>query len=237
MNSLVALTSPTVTMSDLKTLLAEIRTCAEQSPFPIDSEIYEKAGKEPTQPILYAGNLKSNICFFGRDLGRDEVYSGQPLIGAAGKLVRQGFYRAIHHQPAKTPQELQSVCDRLLLTNTVPYKPPGNKAYEVEVKERFRPFIERLLVIYWGGNQIITLGTEAFKWFAPYAAKGEVNKFFLRPDRYTAKLPIMLRATDKGIEYQRPVTLIPLPHPSPLNQQYYAKFPGMLQQRLAEVQF
>jgi uracil-DNA glycosylase len=229
--------NPKSDMSDMETLLAEIRACAERSPFPIDTEIYQSAGKEPTQPILYAGNLKSNLCFFGRDLGRDEVYNGQPLIGAAGKLVRQGFYRAMHHQPAKTPQELQSVCDRLLLTNTVPYKPPGNKAYETEVKERFRPFIERLLVIHWQGNQILTLGTEAFKWFAPYAAKGEVNKFFLKPDRYKAKLPIMLRATEQGMEYQRLVTLMPLPHPSPLNQQYYAQFPQMLQQRLAEVEF
>jgi uracil-DNA glycosylase family 4 len=225
-------------MSDITTLIAEIRQEAERETFPLDIPIYQAAAKKPTQPILYAGNLNSQICFFGRDLGRDEVFAGQPLIGAAGTLVREGFYWALHHQKAKTKEELNSVCDRVLLTNTVPYKPPGNKAYVTKVKERFRPFMERLLVIHWQGNQIITLGTEAFKWFTPYGKKGEINQFFARNDRYEAKLPVILQAFDsQGMQYQRQVTLLPLPHPSPLNQQYYAKFPQLLQQRLNNFEF
>jgi uracil-DNA glycosylase len=225
-------------MSEIETLIAQIKQEAERAPFPLDTSVYQAAGKEPTQPILYGGNLKSNICFFGRDLGRDEVHAGQPLIGAAGTLVREGFFWAMHHRKAKDKQELQTVCDRVLLANTVPYKPPGNKAYSTEVKKRFRPFIERLLVLHWQGNQIITLGTEAFKWFTPYGARGELTKFFQRSDRYRAKISVFLIAQDKlGRQYQRQVTLLPLPHPSPLNQQYYAKFPQMLQQRLNEVEF
>jgi uracil-DNA glycosylase family 4 len=225
-------------MSDIATLLAEIRSCAEQTDFPIDIPIYEEAKKDPKEPILYAGNLQSYICFFGRDLGRDEVYSGQPLIGAAGKLVRQGFYWYLHGKKALNAAELNSVCERLLLTNTVPYKPPGNKAYETEVKERFRPYIERLLVLHWQGKEIITLGTEAFKWFAPYAPKGEINKFFQSSDRFSSKISITLTATDaEGILHQHPVSLLPLPHPSPLNQTYYAKFPQMLQERLKSLDF
>lgn len=227
-----------VSMSDIETLLAEIRTEAEREPLPIDLPVYQSASKEPTQPILFAGNLKSEICFFGRDLGRDEVHAGQPLIGAAGTLVREGFYLATNGKTTKNKQELQTICDRALLTNTVPYKPPGNKAYSNEVKERFRPFMERLLVIHWQGHQIITLGTEAFKWFAPYGSKGQINQFFLRGDRYEAKLPITLQATDStGMQYQRQVMLLALPHPSPLNKQYYDKFPQMLQQRLNEFEF
>ena len=225
-------------MSEIATLLDQIRQEAEREPFPIDLPVYQAAEKDPSQPILYAGNLRSLICFFGRDLGRDEVQAGQPLIGAAGTLVRQGFYWAMHHQKPQTAEDLHTVCDRLLLTNTVPYKPPGNKPYSAAVKERFRPFIEQLLVIHWQGNQIITLGTEAFKWFAPYRGRGEVNKFFQQPDRYTAKLSVTLTATDEaGMQYQRQVDLLPLPHPSPLNQQYYEKFPQMLQQRLNDFAF
>ena len=92
--------------------------------------------KDPTKPILYYGNLKSNVCFFGRDLGRDEVMAGQPLIGASGTLVRQGFYRAIYKENTSDRDKLMAVCDRLLLTNTVPYKPPENKAYGVRVKKK-----------------------------------------------------------------------------------------------------
>jgi uracil-DNA glycosylase family 4 len=225
-------------MSDIETLVRQVQQEAEREAFPIDTPVYKAAGKEPTQPVLYAGNLKSQICFFGRDLGKDEVVAGQPLIGAAGTLVRQGFYWAMHHQKPNGKKDLDTVCDRVLLTNTVPYKPPGNKAYATEVKERFRPFLERLLVIHWQGNQIITLGTEAFKWFSAYGAKGEANKFFQRSDRFTAKLQVTLSASDEqGMQYQRPVTLLPLPHPSPLNQQYYELFPKMLQERLNEFEF
>ncbi len=225
-------------MSDIKTLIAEIQQEARREEFPIDISVYKSAGLDPTYPIVYTGNLKSNLCFFARDLGRDEVHARQPLIGAAGTLVREGFYGAMYRQKAKGKEELQKVCERVLLTNTVPYKPPGNKAYSAEVKKRFRPFLERLLVLHWQGNQIITLGTEAFKWFIPYGAKGEVNEFFRRSDRFTAKLKVMLRAIDdSGMEHRREVNLLPLPHPSPLNQQYYNKFPQMLQQRLNDCEF
>ncbi|MGK7873965.1 MAG: uracil-DNA glycosylase family protein [Xenococcaceae cyanobacterium] len=226
-------------MSDIETLIAQIRQEAQRASFPIDTPVYKAAGKEPTQPILYAGNLKSHLCFFGRDLGTDEVHAAQPLIGAAGTLVRQGFYWAMHRQEAQGKKDLETVCDRVLLTNTVPYKPPGNKAYSTEVKKRFRPFIERLLVIHWQGNQIITLGNEAFKWFIPYGAKGELTKFFQRSDRYTAKIQVTLRASDdQGMQdFTRQVTLLPLPHPSPLNQKYYQEFPQMLQQRLNDCEF
>ncbi|ANV82955.1 uracil-DNA glycosylase [Picosynechococcus sp. PCC 7003] len=225
-------------MTDIATLIAQVKTEAEREPFPIDVPVYQAAHLAPTEPVLYAGNLKASLCFFGRDLGRDEVHARQPLYGAAGTLVRQGFYYAIHQQKVHDKAQLATVCDRLLLTNTVPYKPPGNKAYPVSVKERFRPFVERLLVLHWQGNQIITLGTEAFKWFDPYGRRGEVNGFFRRGDRFETSLQVTLRAVDDlGLEHQKIVTLSPLPHPSPLNQRYYAQFPQMLQNRLGAIAF
>ena len=225
-------------MSDIATLIIEIQTEAKREEFPIDIPVYKSANLDPTYPVLYAGNLQSPLCFFGRDLGKDEVHARQPLIGAAGTLVRQGFYQVIHGQKTANPKELQTVCDRILLTNTVPYKPPGNKAYPVKVKKRFRPYIERLLVIHWQGNQIITLGTEAFKWYAPYGEKGELDSFFRRGDRFEAKLIVSMTATDEvGNTFSKSITLLPLPHPSPLNQKYYSAFPRMLQQRLTQVEF
>ncbi|MGF1479853.1 MAG: uracil-DNA glycosylase family protein [Cyanophyceae cyanobacterium] len=226
-------------MSDIETLIAQTQQEAQREDFPVDQPVYRAAKKDPTYPVLYAGNLKSKCCFFGRDLGRDEVFAGQPLIGAAGSLVREGLYRAIHHQEANGKEDLATVCDRVLLSNTVPYKPPGNKAYSAAVKKRFRPFVERLLVMHWQGHQIITLGTEAFKWFIPYGRKGEVTQFWEQgDDRYTAKLEVTLTASDEqGMTHQRQVTLLPLPHPSPLNQTYYDKFPEMLQERLNEFAF
>ncbi|MCL1467366.1 uracil-DNA glycosylase family protein [Argonema galeatum] len=223
-------------MSSIEQLIAEIQQEAESAAFPIDEPVYLAAGLKPTVPILYAGNLESQLCFFARDLGKDEVSARQPLYGAAGKLVRRGLYRAIYGKEPSNSEDLQAVLDRVLLTNTVPYKPPGNKAYSEPVKKRFRPFLERLLVMNWQGDRIITLGNEAFKWFYPYAGKGVAAEFFERPDRYTASLPVTLQAKDElGNLHQRLVTLMPLPHPSPLNQQYYAQFPQLLQQRLSEI--
>ncbi|AFY38022.1 Uracil-DNA glycosylase superfamily [[Leptolyngbya] sp. PCC 7376] len=225
-------------MADIASLINQVRAEAKREEFPIDSPVYRAAKLEPTQPVLYGGNLKSQLCFFGRDLGRDEVHGRQPLYGAAGTLVRQGFYYAMHGKKIHDKEQLATVCQRVLLTNTVPYKPPGNKAYSVAVKKRFRPFIEKLLVLHWQGQQIITLGTEAFKWFDPYGRRGEINGFFRQADRFDTSLQVTLRATDdQGIEHQKTVALSPLPHPSPLNQRYYAKFPQMLQNRLGSIAF
>jgi uracil-DNA glycosylase len=70
----------------------------------------------------------------------------------------------------------------------------------------------------------------------PYAPKGELKKFFERSDRYSASTEITLQATDDtGKVERRSVTLLPLPHPSPLNQQYYAQFPKLLEERLAAI--
>jgi uracil-DNA glycosylase len=128
------------------------------------------------------------------------------------------------------------VLDHVLLTNTVPYKPPGNKAYSNPVKERFRPFVAELLAAHWrGGDRVITLGTEAFQWFAPYAAdRAAFDAFWKRDDRYEAEFPCTLVAKEgDGRAVNKPLTLLPLPHPSPLNQRWYPLFPGLLARRLA----
>jgi uracil-DNA glycosylase len=224
-------------MSDINTLIEQIKQEAEQSDFPLDTLVYQEADLPPTQPILYTGNLKSQLCIFGRDLGRDEVFARQPLYGAAGTLVRQGFYTAIHRENTTDKKLLETICDRLLLTNTVPYKPPENKAYSQKVKKRFRPFIERFLVLYWQGHQIITLGTEAFTWFTIYD-QDNIKNFWQRGDRYQAKIEINLTAIDEnGKKHEKLITLLPLPHPSPLNIKYYSKFPQMLQQRISQLDF
>ncbi|MEO1669984.1 MAG: uracil-DNA glycosylase family protein [Cyanobacteria bacterium J06631_2] len=226
-------------MSDIATLISQVQQEAQREEFPIDVPVYEAAGIEPTEPILYAGNLHSPLCFFGRDLGKDEVHAQQPLIGASGTMVRQGFYYAVHNDKAPDRRALDdTTIERVLLTNTVPYKPPGNKAYLMKVKKRFRPFLEQLFVLHWQGSQVVTLGTEAFKWFAPYGGKGEVNDFYSSSDRFENQLTVNISATDDtGMTQTKAITLLPLPHPSPLNQKYYAAFPKMLQKRLSQVEF
>ncbi len=224
----------------IKELCEEIRASARREEFPIDVPVYERFKKDPFQPILYAGSLEAPVCIFGRDLGKDEVRLGQPLIGAGGKLVRQGLQRAWQAEGSaddESPGELQNALRYALLTNTVPYKPPGNKAYSDPVKQRFRPLILELLTRFWTGHHIIPLGTESFRWFEPY---GDVPEFRSRgrsAARFDSVFPCRLPVP--GSEHSRSqaklVAVMPLPHPSPLNRRWLAEFQTMLAHRLSQI--
>ncbi len=87
-------------MGTIADLLASVETEARRADFPIDRPVYEKAEKDPLRPILYAGALDARVCVFARDLGKDEVARGEPLVGAGGRLVRAGVYQALHGEPA-----------------------------------------------------------------------------------------------------------------------------------------
>jgi uracil-DNA glycosylase len=213
---------------------------ARRAAFPVDEPVYERAGRDPLRPILFAGALDAPVCILARDLGRDEVAAGEPLIGAGGRLVRAGIVAA--WPPARgeddDPPRLERALDHALLTNTVPFKPPGNKAYAESVRERFRPFVASLLADFWRGGQVITLGTEAFRWFEPYAegggfgdAAGTDARF---DETFACRLPTSGHAKDA--KPYKAVVVRPLPHPSPLNRRWYAKFPEMLARRLDEVE-
>ena len=94
----------------IEELCEEVRASVRREEFPIDVPVYERFKKDPFQPILYAGSLEAPVCIFGRDLGKDEVRLGQPLIGAGGKLVRQGVLRAWQAEGSAdlvSPGELQ----------------------------------------------------------------------------------------------------------------------------------
>jgi uracil-DNA glycosylase len=95
-----------------------------------------------------------------------------------------------------------------------------------------------LLAAHWQGQHVITLGTEAFEWFAPYAGREAAGAFWDRADRYEAVLPCVLTAaTLSGARstLHKSLSIMPLPHPSPLNQRWYKQFPSLLARRLEAV--
>ncbi len=220
---------------ELQDLNAQIEAEARKGDISLDEDVYKEAGKDPYKPILYGGNPDASIAFFARDLGRHEVNQGEPLIGDAGQRVRKAVYRYLFDAavPARDAH-LRDAIEHVLLTNTVPYKPVGNKAYPVGVKERLRPYIAQLLVCHFKGDYIITMGTEAFDWFAGYAPAKEAAAFWKRPDKYEAEFTCTLRAECGGKTVEKQVTIAPLPHPSPLNQTYIKLFPGLLDKRLEQ---
>ena len=68
-----------------------------------------------------------------------------------------------------------------------------------------------------------------------FAEKRPPDAFWEREDRYEGELPIIIAADVGGKEVRKALTLGPLPHPSPLNQRWYARFPELLAARLAKV--
>ncbi|QDV33330.1 uracil-DNA glycosylase family protein [Tautonia plasticadhaerens] len=219
-------------MSTVDELIEAIHQEALRADFPIDEPVYLQAKKDPRRPILFAGSLSAPICSFGRDLGKDEVAWGQPQVGAGGKLVRREVYRKYVGEPTADDPRLDRALEHVLLSNTVPYKPPGNKAYSEAVKARFRPYVAEFLAGHWEGDRVLCLGTEAFRWFAPYAGPGAADDFWNREDRYEAELPCELVAGTPGGEIRKALIVCPLPHPSPLNRRWYPLFPGLLRARL-----
>lgn len=201
----------------------------------IDLDVYRRFDKDPLEPIIGLGEPRARVGFFGRDPGRDEVKHGEPFIGAGGQLVRKALYRHLHGEPMPDFEASQAVGRSFFWINTVPYKPVGNKAWSMKVKRRFQPLMNALLIEQWQGRCLITLGREAFLWFGIGQAKDErarIEAFWKREDRFESCIDVTLTAPDGA---SAPFTLYPLPHPSPLNATWYARFPDLLSQRLRQL--
>lgn len=202
----------------------------------IDTQVYADYAKDPLEPIIGLGRRNARLCFFGRDPGRSEVEHGEPFVGSGGQLVRKVLYRHLHGD-APMPDVAASlkVGRGVFWINTVPYKPIGNKAWSMQTKRLFHPLMRRLLIEQWRGHAIVTLGREAFLWFGidqPKDVRARLDAFWASASRFSAHTEVRLQ-TESGAA--RRFTLYPLPHPSPLNQTWFKRFPALLAARLRQL--
>lgn len=200
----------------------------------VDGAVYREAGRDPRAPIAWAGQLTAGVCIVGRDLGRDEVRRGQPLVGASGRAVREGVLRAVGGWPAPGDALLETALAHVLLCNLVPYKPVGNRAFSADVLAAFRPSLEQLLGCRWSGNAVLALGNGALAWFEPYAEAEAYRSLAASPNRYEGELACRLEVVCGARSVARSFTVCPLPHPSPANATWRKRFPGLLEKRLAK---
>lgn len=222
------------TVPTLEELNDLARREALQGEMSIDLETYDRHGREPTTPLIGGGSLEAAVGFFGRDPGRDEVRHMEPLIGAAGQLVRSGVHRALFGVDPPDFAASQATGCEVFFSNTVPYKPLGNRAWSMAVKRRFRPVIASYLVDHWRGRDLITLGNAAFHWFGIDQGREErarLLSFFKTEERYKRSLEV--EVCSPLSEARKTLNLHPLPHPSPLNATWYKRFPALLDQRLS----
>lgn len=203
----------------------------------VDVAVYRQFEKDPLQPIIGEGDPRARLAFFGRDPGRDEVRHDTPFIGAGGQKVRTAVYETLHARPMPGFEASLEVGRYLFWANTVPYKPAGNKAWPGRVKQRFFPLMADLLLREWRGVDVLTLGREAFLWFCIGASKEgrqRIEEHWRREDRFQTSLEVELKTTELP---GRALRLHPLPHPSPLNAAWYARFPDLLKERLKQLRF
>ena len=201
----------------------------------VDLEVYKAFDRDSLEPVIGQGDPDVAVAFFGRDPGRDEVQHQMPFIGAGGQKVRTTIYKHLYKSEMPDFEASVEVGKRFFWANTVPYKPLGNKAWSMKVKKRFQPLIADLLIKNWNGRDIITLGREAFLWFAinqPREVKQQLEAFWARDDRFESSTAVMVTALDGS---QRELRLHPLPHPSPLNATWYKRFPDLLAAKLKKL--
>jgi uracil-DNA glycosylase len=202
----------------------------------IDTAVYAQYAKDPLEPIIGLGRRNARLCLFGRDPGRSEVEHGEPFVGSGGQLVRKTLSRHLHEGAAMPDFAASLAVGRdVFWINTVPYKPLGNKAWSMQVKRRFHPLMRRLLIEQWRGRDIVTLGREAFLWFGidqPKDVRAQLDAFWADDARFDAHIDISLHT---GTGATRRFILSPLPHPSPLNQTWFKRFPVLLQTRLRQL--
>lgn len=201
----------------------------------VDTPVYERFDRDPWEPIIGLGDARLRVGFFGRDPGRDEVKHNEPFIGAGGQLVRKALYYHLYGREMPDFDASKEIGRHFFWLNTVPFKPVGNKAWSMKVKRHFKPLMEELLIDRWQGRSLITLGREAFLWFGigrSRETRDRLAAFWKREDRFESSIEVSLEGAEGK---SRDFTLYPLPHPSPLNQTWYRRFPDLLARRLDQL--
>ena len=197
----------------------------------LDVAAYREFARDPLQPVIGLGPADARICIMGRDPGREEVRLGLPFVGEAGQLLRGGLHAHLHPGAAYSFEAGLEAGAGMFWTNTVPYKPVGNKAWGPGVQKRFQPLMARVLS-RWQGIDVITLGNEAFFWFGigqDVSVRKRLDECWEMGDaRYEQSVEVLVEIGKQT----RPFRIHPLPHPSRANAIWCRRFPALLQKRL-----
>jgi DNA polymerase len=87
-----------------------------------------------TQAVVYRGDPAAPLMVIGEGPGADEDRQGQPFVGRAGQLLDKMLAAA-------------GLSDRVLITNTVFWRPPGNRTPTPAEQAVCAPFVERAVAL------------------------------------------------------------------------------------------
>jgi len=87
-----------------------------------------------THIVFGVGNPESDLMFVGEGPGEDEDRKGEPFVGRAGQLLDRMLGAA-------------GLSERVLITNSVFWRPPGNRDPTPAEQDVCRPFLERAIAL------------------------------------------------------------------------------------------
>lgn len=87
-----------------------------------------------TQAVVFRGAANAPLMVIGEGPGADEDAQGAPFVGRAGKLLDKMLGAA-------------GLTDRTLITNTVFWRPPGNRTPTPAEQTICAPFLERMIAL------------------------------------------------------------------------------------------
>jgi DNA polymerase len=87
-----------------------------------------------TQAVVWRGAADAPLMVIGEGPGQEEDQRGQPFVGRAGRLLDRMLSAA-------------GVAERVFITNTVFWRPPGNRTPSPAEQAICAPFVERAIVL------------------------------------------------------------------------------------------
>lgn len=135
-------TRPAQAQPDISAAVAQARAAAAAAP-DLDALIAAIAGFEgcplrfegaATKAVVCRGDPHAPVMVIGEGPGAEEDVQGKPFVGRAGKLLDRMLAAA-------------GLEDRVLITNTVFWRPPGNRTPTPAEQAVCAPFLERIIAL------------------------------------------------------------------------------------------
>lgn len=101
------------------------------------------------QAVFARGNAKGSILLIGEAPGETEDLRGEPFVGQAGQLMDRMLAAA-------------GLADQAFMTNTVFWKPPGNRPPSPQEQAACAPFVERAFALM-QPRAVLLVGAAAVK--------------------------------------------------------------------------
>ena len=134
--------------------------------------------KTATNIVPGAGNPDADIMFVGEAPGKNEDLTGEPFVGAAGRILE------------KLLASIGLTRNDVFITSIVKYRPPNNRDPKPEEKAAFLPYLERQMGVV-RPALIAPLGRHGMESFLPGAKIGQVHGTLQKDAEGRAILPLI----------------------------------------------